>query len=294
MRKTLVLIMLFSSVVVAEASEPDYGAQANAAYDAKQYARCAELYEKLAASAGDHSGSLYNAACCHARDGKADRAFALLDRVVKAGFVELDDVQADTDLGSLHTDRRWTALIDGVKANVAKMEKAIGDPALRREILAMMQIDQTARKALIAGGFKDKDKLASMNAIDRKNTARMKEIVAARGWPGKALVGKDGASAAWLLVQHADLDVAFQKLCLAKMEPLVKSRDIEAQQYAYLVDRVAVAEKRKQTYGTQFNDKRQPQPIEDEEHVDERRKAVGLGTMEEYRAQMLRMYGPAK
>jgi hypothetical protein len=288
------MLGLLSSTLTALAGEPDHAAQAGAAYDAKQYARCAELYEKLAAARGDDSSLQYNAACCHARDGKSDRALALLDRVVKSGFIELDDLQQDSDLVSLHADPRWTALVDGVKANVVKLEKTIGDPALRRELLAMVQVDQAARKALITSGFKDKDKLANMSAIDRKNTARMKEVVAAKGWPGKALVGKDGAAAAWLLVQHADLDVAFQKVCLAKIEPLVKSGDVDAKNYAYLVDRVAVVEKRKQTYGTQFNAKQEPQPIEDEAHVDERRRAVGLGTMEQYKAQMIRMYGPAK
>ena len=52
-----------------------------------------------------------------------------------------------------------------------------------------------------------------------------------------------------------------------------------------------MAEGRKQTYGTQFSGS-DPDPIEDEEHVDERRKTVGLPTMEEYRRQMQEMYGP--
>ncbi len=120
----------------------------------------------------------------------------------------------------------------------------------------------------------------------------MKEIVAQHGWPTRSLVGKDGAAGAWLLVQHADLDVPFQKLCLAKMEPLVKTGEVEPKNWAYLVDRVAVAEKRKQVYGTQFDGQRRPRPIEDEAHVDERRKSVGLGTLDEYKREMMRVYGP--
>ena len=38
-----------------------------------------------------------------------------------------------------------------------------------------------------------------------------KLIVAQVGWPTKTLVGQRGARAAWLLVRHADLDVAFQR-----------------------------------------------------------------------------------
>ncbi len=38
---------------------------------------------------------------------------------------------------------------------------------------------------------------------------RMREIVARVGWPGRRMVGDDGASAAWLLVQHSDTDPGF-------------------------------------------------------------------------------------
>jgi hypothetical protein len=58
-----------------------------------------------------------------------------------------------------------------------------------------------------------------LQAVDAANTARMKRIVAERGWPGRSLVGDDGAQAAWLLVQHADHDPAFQRVawsCWAK------------------------------------------------------------------------------
>jgi len=65
-----------------------------------------------------------------------------------------------------------------------------------------------------------------VQASDRKTTARMKEIVAKHGWPGKRLIGEDGANAAWLLVQHADANLVFQKQCLALMKPLVDAGDV--------------------------------------------------------------------
>ena len=62
--------------------------------------------------------------------------------------------------------------------------------------------------------------------------------------------------------------------------------------YAYLHDRIAAAEKRKQRYGTQFEGL-EPMPIEDEANVDARRREVGLEPMSELRRQMREMYGPA-
>lgn len=130
--------------------------------------------------------------------------------------------------------------------------------------------------------------------IDRKNATRMRELVLAFGWPSKAQVGEEGAHAAWLLVQHADHDLAFQKYCLTLMEPLIATGEISADHYAYLCDRVAVGEHRPQRFGTQFGPDREPHPIEDVEHVDARRSQFGLCSMAEYRDAMRKMYGDPK
>jgi hypothetical protein len=39
--------------------------------------------------------------------------------------------------------------------------------------------------------------------VVRRNTARLKAVVVDHGWPGRSLVGEDGAHAAWLILQHA-------------------------------------------------------------------------------------------
>ena len=131
--------------------------------------------------------------------------------------------------------------------------------------------------------------------IDRKNTQRMKEIVAKHGWPGKRLVGADGAHAAWLLVQHADHDRAFQKQCLGLMKDLVARGDVTGADLAYLTDRVLVGEQKKQLYGTQCTMVKGEvvfQPIEDEAEVDKRRAEIGLSPLAEYKRLVEKMYRP--
>jgi hypothetical protein len=78
------------------------------------------------------------------------------------------------------------------------------------------------------------------------------------------------------------------------MEPMIETEDVSPIDYGYLWDRVAVAEHRPQRYGTQFDARQEPQPIEDEAHVDERRLAIGMPSMAEYRQQMRKMYGAPK
>src|SRR5581483_77970 len=95
----------------------------------------------------------------------------------------------------------------------AEDKPAVGDEKLRQELLRRMREDQDVRKKLIPilsarkGPVKEADlppELRGMGEIDKRNTAWLKGVINRRGWPGKSLVGADGANAAWLLVQHAD------------------------------------------------------------------------------------------
>jgi len=189
--------------------------------------------------------------------------------------------------------------LTGCSASVAEKPDAPINEELRNELSRRVKEDQDARRELIdwmkKKGETDpaKAKQAENDAITKKlveideaNTKWLKDVVEKHGWPGKKLVGDKGAHDAWLLVQHADRDRAFQKKCLELMKPLVATGDVAKGDFAYLTDRVLVADGKKQLYGTQFHDvkgKMEPQPIEDEANVDKRRKEMGLSTLAEYR-----------
>ncbi len=157
----------------------------------------------------------------------------------------------------------------------------------------MVKVDQALRDQLIKSDFKDKVALQRMQEQDARDTSRLKEIVQAHGWPGASLVGKQGAHDAWLLVQHADLDAAFQRRCLALMEKL-PANEVSGKDLAYLTDRVLLAEGKPQRYGTQFEKdaagKWVPKQLEDPGRADERRKAVGLEPLADYAKRMAATY----
>jgi hypothetical protein len=129
--------------------------------------------------------------------------------------------------------------------------------------------------------------------IDKENTERLAAIVEQYGWPTVTLVGKDGANAAWLLVQHADENPKFQRKCLDLMTQAPRE-EVSQKDVAYLTDRVLLAEGKKQFYGTQFrleNGKCIARPLEDEANVDKRRATVGLPPLAEYFKQSEAFYG---
>lgn len=160
---------------------------------------------------------------------------------------------------------------------------------LRSELIQMLKEDQEIREKTRQANYADSVLNEQAIEIDRKNTARMQEIVQKYGWPGKSLVGEGGSNAAGFLVLHADLEYEFQKQCLKLMEKAAKKGEVSMKLVAYLTDRVLVAEGKKQIYGTQFetkNGKLVPSPIEDEINIDKRRKEVGLPPLEEYKKMM--------
>ena len=186
---------------------------------------------------------------------------------------------------------------------------------MREEILRRTKEDQNARNALIkwmnesgsngtvAKGSLSKEKQAEFERVstkvaeaDEANTKWMKAVIEKLGWPTITMVGKDGASAAWLLVQHADADMKFQRQCLDLMTKLPKD-EISQTNLAYLTDRVLLAERKKQRYGTQFTSvdgKWKPRPLEDEANVDKLRAEVGMPPIAEYAKQIEKMYGGKK
>ncbi len=117
-------------------------------------------------------------------------------------------------------------------------------------------------------------------SVDTKNTEEMKKVVAEHGWPTISLAGRRGSFEAWLLVQHADHDVRFQKRALAMLKSIYrKTKDVSPANIAYLTDRILVAEGKKQIFGTQFHEVKgdlKPRPMRDMAHVDRRRSKVGL------------------
>jgi hypothetical protein len=122
---------------------------------------------------------------------------------------------------------------------------------------------------------------------DSLNLLEAKSIVNAFGFPGYDLVGTSTSNNFWSLIQHADNDVVFQEDCLRQMKSLVDDKKANGKNYAFLIDRVKVNKNEKQIYGTQLYLNKDKTSYEipivyKPEQLNERRKLVGLETIEEY------------
>jgi len=159
-------------------------------------------------------------------------------------------------------------------------------PALRKELLAMAARDTKVRTPFQAEGEHHSAALLKpVQAVDRVDLARMKAIVKTEGFPTEAQVGPEGIEAAMLLIQHSDTDPDFQQSVLASLQTRV-GRDISADTFAMLEDRVSVRQGHPQLYGSQLGFKDghlvPEQPIGDLKDVDKRRESVGLMPLQSY------------
>lgn len=165
--------------------------------------------------------------------------------------------------------------------------------ALRAELEAMHETDQAQRQQMTVVEREQgptSPQLAELwkkqNASDRYNIGRLEAIIAEIGWPKRSLVGNRAASAAFLILQHADL--AYQKKYLALARAAVAEKEMSGSSLALLEDRVRLREGGKQIYGSQVhrNDagEWEPLPLEDPAGVDARRTSVGLGPLADYLA----------
>ena len=177
-----------------------------------------------------------------------------------------------------------------VHEDPAKLCASVKDKALCADLLSIRDRDQIARYDAL-NHPDDKNLEEAIRKVHRENLERIDAIIREHGWPGASLVGEKASGSAWTVIQHADL--ATQKTYLPVM---VKAADADELAWALLattIDRIQVREGKRQTYGTQFhqvNGELVPEQIEDETHVDERRKKVGLQPLAEYAALMKEMY----
>lgn len=132
--------------------------------------------------------------------------------------------------------------------------------------------------------------------VDEDNRSWLRSRVALRGWFKISTSGADADRAAFLLIQHADRDPAFQSEVLSLLKPLALAGETKPSNFALLFDRVAVKQRLPQKYGTQgrcLGTGWSAFDTEDTASLDERRASVGLPPQAEYVLMMSKRCPPS-
>lgn len=164
---------------------------------------------------------------------------------------------------------------------------------LQKELLQMQEEDQTARMKILSVKNPSDEEWKIVAAIDERHEQRLRDIIKQHGWPGVSLVGLEGASAMWLLVQHQDSALDFQMECLELLKSAVEAYEASISNLAYLVDRVNMNSNRPQIYGTQWKQEEGKfilYAVEDIVNLDARRASAGLCSIAEYKEAMKAAY----
>jgi hypothetical protein len=235
--------------------------------------------------------NLYKLAGVYSLAHQSGKAFYTLEKSIDMGWTEANRLTSDPYFQFLKTEfpERWEQMVIKAHDVENKYAKTLKYPELRRQINQMTLIDQELRFRKIQTN--DPEEIRKLNAqidsSDLRNLGEAKAILKTYGWPRLSDVGKDGQNNFWLIVQHADQDIPFQKWALAEMKKHKATDEIDLENYAFLYDRVQCNLNYRQRYGTQVNWSSNGQansfrPILNEDVVNERRKSLGLLPLDIY------------
>ena len=145
------------------------------------------------------------------------------------------------------------------------------DQSLRGRYIHILEMEHRKEKF----DPKEKDQLEyTISDIDESNQRNLDKLIGQCGWPGK-LDANRAADAAFLIIQHADLDYQLKHADL--LAAANKRGEIPNKIYAMFVDRVRLRQGKGQLYGTQqeYGSNKMP-PIDDPRNLNQRRKTMGL------------------
>jgi hypothetical protein len=177
------------------------------------------------------------------------------------------------------------------QANSFDIDSSRINRPLKAQLDSIYQADQAPRFKFLEARQKNEapERVDSLRKImlqhDQENLAKCIAILEKNGWQGPQKVGMQGSQALFLVIQHADLPT--QKKYLPMIRKAERKGEILSSNLAILEDRINMREGTPQQYGSQaFTDKQSGKlyfyPIADLNHLEERRKRMGLIPMAEY------------
>lgn len=291
MKSTLIVLISLITLSIQAQTFDEIIKNADEYYDEEKYLQSAKKYDKAFEIKEGSSGQYYNAACSWALTGDTIQSIKYLNLSAVKGWRNVKHIKRDNDLLNLHSVQKWSQVLDIVQANLDEYEKDFDKPLkqqLEQIYIKDQMLRQLYREAETKFG-KDSEEMKYFWELvakrDSLNELEVIKIIETRGWAGRSLVGGQANTALWLVIQHAPLEVQEKYLPLLKKSVL--ENESSGNHLALLEDRTQMRSGKPQTYGSQITidketGKQVVYEIWDPEYVNQRRREVGLGPIEDY------------
>lgn len=246
-------------------------------------------YEKKVKKAPNEKQLLLDFATTLALNNQVDSAFENLEKAVEKD----SSVQflSNPDFYYLSLDERWSTFeneaVERVEAKFGKYEY----PEISKELWRMniregafdYQIEIEEKKEI-----SDTAAIAVFRDLKTKmhleNLARLEEIIAEQGFPKLSVYFGNGTKAAFAVLGNADVET--RKKYLPMIKEAAEAKEADWKSTAIFIDRINLDDGKEQIYGTQIYKRKDGsfyvKNLADPASVTERRKAIGLSTMESF------------
>lgn len=167
-------------------------------------------------------------------------------------------------------------------------------PKLKSLIDSLYQVDQQVQQDFL-NAFQRGVSADSIKFYEKRefktfegHIPLIRAIVSRYGYPNFEKVGKESSDHYFVMVQHSDYDVRFQKMMLPLIKRQVEKKEVIGSNFAYLYDRIQINSGKPQLYGTQLEYDVQgnalSKNLRDRQNVNKRRAEYGMDTLEAYLA----------
>jgi hypothetical protein len=269
---------------------------ADSCFKMKNYTLAGVYYEKCITFKEKKRVDYYYTAYSFIKLNQIDKALKVLMIGANNGlyYNKTEDFTGDTAFQRMYLyNSEWKIVGNKIKENTTNnLKKVKIDSMLLKNLTIRNHEDQKYRSSMPFFTTPEaKDSLWRIQKeIDIDNQQWLAKEIEKNGWPGIYTTGEAGDNMAWLIVQHADNDTAFQKKCLQLLKKLSLTNETNIHNVAYLEDRILINTNRKQIYGTQFENILKNgktidlilKPTEDLQCLNKRRFNMNLGPVEEY------------
>ncbi len=250
-------------------------------------------YKEVYKTSPNKKDNTYNLACAYALTFQKDSAFYYLKNALITDSTLW--ALADTDLYALIDDTRWETIEKEQLNKFQKENGALKQPEYAKQLLNIILKDQALDYYVDQGKkfYMENGTIPQWyypigymkQIIAQDNYSNIQSLTKKYGWPKYSKVGKLAADAPLLVINHHP-DDSVRKKYIEQIKQTCLEGEGSCIEYAKIQDRILVNDGKPQIYGMQFkygkDNNLEPFPIVDPEHVDLRRKKIGLGPLKDY------------